>query len=208
MTTSESEVQCFMLEPTTRARTWLRRYAGPRAAKDCPFKPGWGLHEALTLLETRFIECDDRGLTNLLDRSTPPHDDLRWPTECKCGYKFFKDDEWHLLSRNVYLYPDGTETVLSEAKPGSMWYASWYNKKGLDGHSVVVKLPNGNDWLIEGKATNCDRPDDKDHLCWVRHGEAPNFTVDKNGNTCSAGAGSISSGNYHGFLRDGKLTPI
>jgi hypothetical protein len=44
------------------------------------------------------------------------------------------------------------------------------------------------------------------HKCWVRHGEPPNHTVDKRGNTCGAGAGSILSGSYHGFLRDGSFT--
>lgn len=44
------------------------------------------------------------------------------------------------------------------------------------------------------------------HKCWCRHGEAPNFTVDKNGVTCIAGAGSIQIGNYHGFLQNGFLT--
>jgi hypothetical protein len=41
----------------------------------------------------------------------------------------------------------------------------------------------------------------------VRHGEAPNITVDKNGVTCGAGAGSIQCGSYHGFLRNGELVP-
>lgn len=31
------------------------------------------------------------------------------------------------------------------------------------------------------------------------------ITVDKNGTTCAAGAGSISAGPYHGFLRNGQL---
>lgn len=46
------------------------------------------------------------------------------------------------------------------------------------------------------------------HKCWVRHGDprASNVTVDKNGDTCSAGAGSILAGDYHGFLQAGVLT--
>jgi hypothetical protein len=49
-------------------------------------------------------------------------------------------------------------------------------------------------------------PDDGEHRCWVRHGEPPRITVDKNGPTCQAGAGSILAGDYHGFLRDGAFT--
>lgn len=46
-----------------------------------------------------------------------------------------------------------------------------------------------------------------DHKCWIRHG-APSeamLTVDKQGVTCQAGAGSILCGKYHGFLRCGYL---
>jgi hypothetical protein len=49
-------------------------------------------------------------------------------------------------------------------------------------------------------------PNDRLHRCWVRHGDAPELTVDKNGKTCGAGGGSIVSGSYHGFLRNGFLT--
>lgn len=41
--------------------------------------------------------------------------------------------------------------------------------------------------------------------CWVRHGEPPIVTVNKDGLTCAAGAGSIGIGGgeryYHGFLQ-------
>lgn len=49
-------------------------------------------------------------------------------------------------------------------------------------------------------------PDDAEHRCWIRHGEPPLITVDKNGLTCAAGAGSIQCRDYHGFLRDGSFT--
>lgn len=75
-----------------------------------------------------------------------------------------------------------------------------------DGPHLCVILPNGNRWEIDSRASNCGSPYDYAHRCWVRHGEPPRITVDKNGPTCQAGAGSISSGSYHGFLRDGVLT--
>ena len=71
----------------------------------------------------------------------------------------------------------------------------------------MCKLPNGREWDIDSRCSNCTLPDDRIHRCWVRHGEPPNIHVDKNGHTCSAGAGSILAGDYHGFLHNGELTP-
>jgi hypothetical protein len=70
----------------------------------------------------------------------------------------------------------------------------------------MVVLPNGHIWDVDGRASNCDMKEDRTHRCWVRHGDPPNVHVDKNGHTCHAGAGSILSGNYHGFLHNGELT--
>jgi hypothetical protein len=104
----------------------------------------------------------------------------------------------------------------AQVPPGAMWYADWMLLgtepepfAGPDGRCLVVKLPNGNDWMIDAICSNC--PDREDalrggHKCWVRHGIAPHITVDKAGKTCSAGAGSIQSGDYHGFLRGGEFT--
>ena len=75
-----------------------------------------------------------------------------------------------------------------------------------DGPQLVVILPNRQPWNIDSRASNCTMPYDYEHRCWVRHGEPPNVTVDKNGLTCAAGAGSIQSGDYHGFLQNGVLT--
>lgn len=98
--------------------------------------------------------------------------------------------------------------------PGCMWDAWWY--RGViggpflaphpDGRSLCVTLPNGHDWCIDMRSSNCTLPDDTKHHCWVRHGEPPNITVDKNGVTCAAGGGSIARGSYHGFLQNGQLT--
>lgn len=66
-------------------------------------------------------------------------------------------------------------------------------------------------WYIDHRASNCTKPDDREHRCWVRHGTVGDkLTVDKNGLTCAAGAGSFFMGpnnEWHGFLRSGKLTP-
>ena len=105
----------------------------------------------------------------------------------------------------------------AELPPGAMWEAPWmgdhYRVNG-DGPVLVVKLPNGGEWLPGSGANNCTRRGE-DHDCWCVHGEAPVLTADKTPepgrSTCEAGAGSIGSGEqgtdryWHGFLRDGKL---
>jgi len=105
----------------------------------------------------------------------------------------------------------GEEMILqhvSHAPVGAIWRASWLEYMpaftGADGKSYYCKTPGG-EWLIDGRASNCGLPQDSEHKCWCRHGEAPNFTVDKNGKTCQAGAGSIMIKNFHGFLRNGYL---
>lgn len=103
---------------------------------------------------------------------------------------------------------------LAQVPVGAMWYADWYLGlehepfKGPDGHCLVVKLPNGHEWVIDGPCSNCTDREDYlrgGHKCWVRHGTAPRITVDKLGKTCDAGGGSIQSGSFHGFLRNGEL---
>ena len=116
----------------------------------------------------------------------------------------------------------------SDFEPGAMYFNEHYADRlckdhpdyqafwlkhyhlGPDGKVLLVKLPNEMWWNVDGRASNCDKKDDNEHACWVRHGEAPNITVDKQGLTCGAGAGSIDSthgtyGNWHGFLQNGVL---
>lgn len=81
-------------------------------------------------------------------------------------------------------------------------------RPGDDGRVLVCKLPDGHHWIIDSRCNNCGSPNDDEHWCWVRHGKPEDGTlhVDKNGLTCSAGAGSIQSGNFHGFLHNGQIT--
>ena len=109
---------------------------------------------------------------------------------------------------------------LGKVPAGAMWFAHWLDdmyQPQLE-HCLVVKTPGG-DWVIDSQASNCTMPaklihkDGKeyhpkkqlDHHCWIIHGTAPEVTVDKNGVTCGAGAGSIQASNWHGFLRNGYL---
>jgi len=141
-----------------------------------------------------------------------PQDDPRWPTVCsKCGEPLPADAEHHLIIDRLYSgSPDGRLLTIGEFKPGATWDAFWMpeHMKGPDGISMMCILPNGLPWLVDGKASNCTRPKDKKHRCWVREGDPrkANVTAGKKGDTCSAGAGSIQAGNYHGFLRNGILT--
>ena len=135
-----------------------------------------------------------------------------WPTVCdKCGIDAGREGLRRSLStRDVYDKESG------KPEPGDLFYRDMtagkgkgclYHVSGCDGMHLYAVLPNGRHWDIDGRATNCTRPDDDVHRCWVRQGEPPNVTAGKDGgDTCSAGAGSIASGDYHGFLRNGSFT--
>lgn len=104
-------------------------------------------------------------------------------------------------------------TDSGKAEPGDLYWSTSYHDSidkcyiwdNCTGPHLTGVLPNGHHWDIDSRCSNCTRPDDKTHRCWVRHGEVPNIHVDKNGDTCSAGAGSIFSGNWHGFLHNGEF---
>jgi hypothetical protein len=113
---------------------------------------------------------------------------------------------------------------------GAMWWCDWLDRHGYNhssnieerheamkhlpdsyfpdenGRVLAVKTPGGV-WIIDSRASNCTKPTDNTHRCWIRHGVPPLITVDKSGGlTCDAGAGSIQAGSYHGFLRNGEFT--
>lgn len=104
------------------------------------------------------------------------------------------------------------DTPSGQLEPGDMYWGEQHGPYGCyhwdncDGRHLHVLLPNNFPWDIDSRASNCNLPDDRQHRCWVREGEPPNITVGKAGLTCSAGAGSIASGTYHGFLRNGVFT--
>ena len=91
---------------------------------------------------------------------------------------------------------------------GAIWNAYWHRYKSNDGLSVCVMLPGTHVWQIDQRSSNCTLPNDDIHRCWIRHGILPDVTVDKLGNTCSAGSGSISISGWHGMLTNGYLIKI
>lgn len=132
-----------------------------------------------------------------------------------CG-KPFKTDKFNgSMVGFLWTNPVTGETKVSpeEFGPGAMFYIEYlkgYMSRTWDNWPedtlpLQVVTPGG-EWMIDARARNCTMPEDKLHRCWCRHGEPPELTVDKNGLTCTAGAGSIQCGNYHGFLQNGYLT--
>ena len=198
-------IKCFWIEPSGQARLSLRRYAasGSQCAQN-------GYHDASVFIEDVPAIKTEKGYLHHFTERKPPKDDPRWPTHCTCGYVFQEADNWQLFSEWLYRRADNGEIVtLRKLPPGAMFDAWWStpDRKGPDGRSLVAICPDGTEWCIDSRASNCTLPDDRAHKCWIRHGEPPNITVDKNGLTCAAGAGSIVGHNgYHGFLRNGEFT--
>lgn len=99
--------------------------------------------------------------------------------------------------------------------PGAMFWWDIHDQQADDqvagahffasGPQLTVILPDFHPWSIDARANNCTMPADFEHRCWIRHGEPPAITVDKDGLTCAAGAGSIQTGSWHGYLRAGML---
>ena len=122
----------------------------------------------------------------------------------------------HTYTVHYYTLP-GSEAVLKDGlQIGDVFFREAHGPyvpgkcpwTHCDGRHLHVICPSGDsssyaDWNVDSRASNCDQKDDRTHRCWIRHGDPAQgaLTVDKNGATCKAGAGSIQIGNYHGFVR-------
>lgn len=197
--------QTYWLDPTDRVQLSLRRYARRT-------DPGHYHDASVWFEECRALYGDDGYRSgSTCDDDVPPHGDPRWPLVCDAGdgYEFTPDDEWQVFAEQMMRRADGTLVSVRDAEPGACWDAWWLHGMWprADGIALMVKCPNGQDWTVDSEASNCTRPGEP-HECWVRHGDPREcrVTVDKDGDTCAAGAGSILAGDYHGFLRDGVLT--
>ena len=197
-------VRIFWCEESDQVDRWLRRYA--------PVGGGCseGAYHNARVPFDRVTQAPGTYIEEPVDR--PADDDPRWPVACACGYQFKAADPRQVFQKRVYRRTDtGALVPFDELPPGAVWNAWWAADHkawtGPDGRCLVVRLPNGTDWMIDSRASNCGRPGDSVHKCWVRHGKPEDGTlhVDKDGDTCSAGAGSILAGDYHGFLRHGHL---
>lgn len=137
-------------------------------------------------------------------------------TEHPCEYAECQNTQPH--THKTYKYkealPDGTPV---ELQVGDVYFGEnhldryaceWSN---CDGRHLCCLVPDGHRyhiWNIDGRARNCTMKDDRLHRCWVRHGDPSipgQLHVDKAGLTCAAGAGSILTSTWHGFLHHGEL---
>lgn len=221
-------VRTFWLEPTNDYCIELRRYEGNSTCVARPY--GMTCHDARVEIGTERAESGYPTCAQVQE------EDPRWPSRCACGYEFLKGDSRQTNYERLFVASaggrDGERYTLRNAPPGAMWDASWMRAygggepyTGPDGITLVVRLPDGTDWNVDAQCSNCTRsqygPKEIDgrlwdkawlgrtHYCWVRHGDPRTgvITVDKGGQTCAAGGGSIQSPGYHGFLRNGELVP-
>jgi hypothetical protein len=190
---------CFLIAPTGMACRSLRRYTATDTDR-CPVHGTWG-HAATFPLEPGPITRDARGF--IVGKERPGNDDPRWPTHCEaCGYAFRPDDPRVLDIDEIFTAPDDQRYHVrvrrrplpgaAPAPAGAMWIADWIPKgdawTGPDGRCLMLRLPDGHDWMIDGPSRSGGK--------WERTGEPPQITARP----------SILSPGYHGWLTDGVLS--
>jgi len=184
-----ASVKCFMIEPTKKAKRWFRRFVGT----ECPLSLGY--HSAMVIGDDCEVQIGSSGTL-----SVPEFDwnDPRWPEICDCGFEFDQKVIRQTFFEQVYLTPEGMEVTthrselpgIANAPPGSMYYADWMHRRGPDGRCLVLVLPDGGTWFIDGPSSNGHGTG------WTRTGIPPEVTANP----------SIYTGKYHGWLRNGVLT--
>lgn len=115
------------------------------------------------------------------------------------------------------LYPDGIHLMVK--LPNDHEWSVDHHASNCDSPCKNCKQPrsihkydrcpgyedmNHNDKQYRKQSFVDTRPE---HSCWVRHGDPKTgiVTVDKNGNSCGAGAGGIRYDDLYMFLRDGYI---
>lgn len=143
-----------------------------------------------------FDESDNNHLPNI-------------PAVCiSCGHHATEKDDVKSSRSITHVY----NTASGRPEPGDVYYrgdAWWWSNWPEGKLCEIIVLPNGVEWNIRSRANNCARKDDTTHRCWCITGsiEEGNLNSDaKNCDTCSAGAGSIQGGNFHGYLRNGYIS--
>jgi hypothetical protein len=172
---------CTWWEPTGRVHVWLTV-------------------ECLNEHETT-VDC---GMQSLPKDESILRWDGPWPTQCATCGQPASDRSAH--TRAEYRQP-ATGEVVTKLPIGALFDCG-YGRTGPDGRALVCVIPSGH-WHIDRRATNCGSPEDNEHYCWCRHGDPTQpetVHVDKSCQTCSAGAGSIQQGDFHGFLHHGSVT--
>jgi uncharacterized protein DUF6527 len=175
-------------EPTGRYRRSLRRYRALGGLNDCP---AGGYHNAAS-------EIGDVAEADRAEAAGDnwPHDDLRWPGACACGYEFTPDDAWQRNDSEIYRLPGGAEFTFRgsfgrAAPPGAMIRAAWYDEYAAQpGESWIIALPDGGEWITTQKAA--------DGGLWAVTGVPPAITV-------SPSIWHNAPAGWHGWVRDGML---
>jgi hypothetical protein len=203
----------FFCEPTDQVFTKLRVYESGEGVPACPHNPGqFSYHNAETPSVAQLVIPLDQDLPASGGLGAYAGDD-RWPTACNCGH-VFGAGATRMVRHDRMIRRNDTGELFEGYRNlpiGAVWNADWMTDRpewcGPDGRSLVCRLPDGGDWMIDSRASNCTMPDDNVHKCWVRHGrpEDGDLHVDKQGFTCEAGAGSIATKGWHGFLHHGHL---
>lgn len=176
----------FIVTRTLRCRLDLRRYV---AQAKCSVS-SLGYHNAVVLLDADAqTPVNDNGYVEAPPR--PPDDDARWPKACACGYVFVDSDDRQVAVHEYYADANGDRWTEGELPPGAMRELWWWPQKGPNGEPWwAVTLPGGDRWDVFGPAANSKTP-------WAITGTAPKLTASP----------SIAAPKYHGWLRDGVLTP-
>jgi hypothetical protein len=168
-------------------------------------KCGEGEHRAERPIDYLYdLEHVKNGLSSRLNIDSVPSD--QWPSVCEQCAEPVPSNANRSTHIGV-LY----DTDTGSPEPGDLYYS--YHEPGkcsywdnCTGAHLIAVLPSGEHWDIDSQASNCTMPNNRQHRCWVRHGEPPAITVDKQGVTCQAGAGSIAMTRYHGFLKGGVFS--
>lgn len=203
--------KCYLLERTNKVERHLRVYE----SGDCN-RENHSYHNSMFFLDRIEGTFNQEGYIETKEEDWD-RNDPRFKMICDhCGGAFISGTK-QLFIESLYIDTrNGNLVTIKSAEPGAMWDAWWMSKHCKDSKdnmwvgpedrkSLMCKLPDGHEWHIDGQASNCTMKNDHIHKCWVRHGTPPNLTVDKNGHTCQAGAGSIQSPKWHGFLTNGIL---
>jgi len=192
------EIRCFLLEPTRLIRPSWCRYT-LESQLPCPLGGG---HEAQATCDEVPEDC--------LHTNVPTADDFRdWEAECGCGYVLQPTDLSRVVRERLYEH-EGSLYSLHCCPPGAMFFADWRismkgDNQGPDGHCLVVRLPNYEEWCVDGRGDACEQPPRQKHGCWLRSGEAPVITAYKRSQLCLSGESTYCAPNWQGHLLDGVL---
>jgi len=167
-------------------------------------------------MKTRMIQPIGKKISVLLANNRTHRFNTLFPLDTKLTDEIvYASEDYKMmqqLSRKAWGLIVIYNTDSGKPEPGDMFWRESYKTEphknfywdNAEENDLIVILPNGMEWNIDSRASNCTLPNDRTHRCWHRTGTPPNITVTRGG--CPVGAGSIRSGNYHGFLRNGEFT--